>query len=73
MFDESCDASIPISQERELRKINMVADDGDSYCVYNLFYFVRFWKARMVFLSALENVRLELREEEEWTPVDKMR
>lgn len=24
----------------------------------------------MVFLSALENVRLELREEEEWTPMD---
>lgn len=69
MFNENCDPSIPISQERELGKINMVPGDADLYCVSNLFYFVHFWKARMVLLSALENVRLELREEE-WTHTD---
>lgn len=63
LFNENCSPSIPISQERELRNINMVPSDADLYCVSNLFYFVHFWKPRMLFLSALENVRLELREE----------
>lgn len=50
----------------------MVPGDTDMYIYLSiyLFYLVHFWKAKIIFLSALENRRLELRKEAEWNPKD---